>query len=56
MTVFGGTGSIGLNALNLATLKTINIPALACGDHIGLLIALIAQFKPHFVSIKLSNV
>ncbi|EPA1108354.1 1-deoxy-D-xylulose-5-phosphate reductoisomerase, partial [Campylobacter coli] len=37
MIVFGSTGSIGLNALKLATLKNIKISALACGENISLL-------------------
>lgn len=52
MILFGSTGSIGINALKLASLKNIPISALACGDNIELLNKQIAQFKPKFVAIK----
>ncbi|EAL0788018.1 1-deoxy-D-xylulose-5-phosphate reductoisomerase [Campylobacter coli] len=55
MIVFGSTGSIGLNALKLATLKNIKISALACGENISLLNEQIEQFKPQFVAIKNSK-
>lgn len=55
MIVFGSTGSIGVNALELAASKKVRISALACGENIKLLNKQIEQFKPDFVCIKNSK-
>ncbi|MCH5335977.1 MAG: 1-deoxy-D-xylulose-5-phosphate reductoisomerase [Campylobacter sp.] len=55
MIIFGSTGSIGVNALELAKLKNMKISALACGENIKLLNKQIEQFKPDFVCIKNSK-
>ncbi|TQR33849.1 1-deoxy-D-xylulose-5-phosphate reductoisomerase [Campylobacter sp. MIT 99-7217] len=52
MIVFGSTGSIGVNVLELAKQHKIAITALACGKNIKLLNKQIAQFKPEFVCVQ----
>lgn len=52
MIVLGSTGSIGVNALNIAREEALSINALSCGENIRLLNEQIAEFNPDFVCVK----
>ncbi|WP_033615196.1 1-deoxy-D-xylulose-5-phosphate reductoisomerase [Helicobacter pylori] len=51
MVVLGSTGSIGRNALNIATKFGVEIEALSCGKNIALINEQIKVFKPKKVAI-----
>ncbi|BCX79409.1 1-deoxy-D-xylulose-5-phosphate reductoisomerase [Campylobacter sp. 19-13652] len=55
MVVLGSTGSIGTNALKIASEHNLEIEALACGKNIELLNSQIAKFNPRFVCIGDEN-
>lgn len=51
MVVLGSTGSIGVNALNIARKFSLPIKALSAGSNIALLNQQIAEFNPQYVCI-----
>lgn len=52
MVVLGSTGSIGVNALNIAREFNLGVEALSCNKNIALLNEQIAEFKPKFVCVR----
>ena len=55
MILLGSTGSIGTNALEIASQYGLHVEGLCAGSNISLLNAQIAQFKPKFVAIGDKN-